>query len=164
MIVACFGAILFLLAVIAGVIAMFGMMNDSNNRYPGWLLLIALVLGLLGYSMLPAAAHDHGRPSLDDWYPTLRSPAGAPCCDGPSVDAVHLADVDWESRDGRYRVRIDGECAAWCSARWPQPRRADAGLADMVGRQAGGAVLHAGSDDVDVRRKGPIRNAGLRSS
>lgn len=103
------GPILFFFGVIAGVVAMFGMMNDSNNRYPGWLLLVALVLGLLGYSMLPAAAHDHNKPGLDSWYQGLRSPAGAPCCDGPSVDAVHLADVDWESRDGRYRVRIDGE-------------------------------------------------------
>lgn len=103
------GAFLFLFAVIGLVVAVCGMMNDSNNRYPGWLLLIALVLGILGYWMMPAAAHDHSRPGLNDWYPTLRSPAGSPCCDGPSVDAVHLADVDWESRDGRYRVRIDGQ-------------------------------------------------------
>jgi hypothetical protein len=52
--------------------------------------------------------HDHARPALDGCYPTLRSGKG-PCCDGPGVDALHLSDVDWESKDGGYRVRIDGE-------------------------------------------------------
>lgn len=75
----------------------------------GWLLLLAVVLGAMGYSMMPASAHDHSRPGLDSWYQGLKSPAGAACCDGPSVDAVHLADVDWESNAGRYRVRIDGQ-------------------------------------------------------
>lgn len=82
----------------------------------GWILCAAATLAaaaLLGLAIdrlaTPARSHDHNRPGLDNWYPTLRSPAGAPCCDGPKVDAVHLADVDWESRDGRYRVRIDGQ-------------------------------------------------------
>lgn len=65
-------------------------------------ILLALLLAA------PVLAHDHSRPGLDSWYPSLRSPAGAACCDGPAVDAVHLADVDWESNAGRYRVRIDG--------------------------------------------------------
>ena len=39
----------------------------------------------------------------------LRSPAGAPCCGGPKVDATVLEDADWEARDGHYRVRIEGE-------------------------------------------------------
>jgi hypothetical protein len=57
---------------------------------------------------VPAGAHDHARPGLDGWYSNLKSGKG-PCCDGPGVDALHLSDVDWESRDGGYRVRIDGE-------------------------------------------------------
>ncbi|MFA5951477.1 MAG: hypothetical protein WC807_14455 [Hyphomicrobium sp.] len=92
--------IMLLLAGAGSMIAAFYTMNIR------WLLVTLAVVFLLG---LPAKAHDHNRPDLDSWYPTLRSPAGAPCCDGPSVDAVHLADVDWESRDGRYRVRIDGQ-------------------------------------------------------
>ncbi len=70
---------------------------------------LLLALALLWACGAPALSHDHSRPGLDSWYQGLRSPAGSPCCDGPSVDAVHLADVDWESRDGRYRVRIDGK-------------------------------------------------------
>jgi hypothetical protein len=53
-----------------------------------------------------AFAHDHKRPDLDWWYPTLHSKGGKWCCDGPKKDALHLRDVDWESRDGKYRVRI----------------------------------------------------------
>jgi uncharacterized membrane protein YtjA (UPF0391 family) len=49
------GPILYLIAVIFGVVAVFGMMGNRNNLYPGWFLLIALVLGVLGYSMLPGS-------------------------------------------------------------------------------------------------------------
>ena len=62
---------------------------------------------LLALSVAPAFAHDHARPALDGWYQSLTSGKG-PCCDGPGVDAMHLSDVDWESKDGRYRVRIEG--------------------------------------------------------
>ncbi|MBR1122093.1 hypothetical protein JQ628_11255 [Bradyrhizobium lablabi] len=55
-----------------------------------------------------AVAHDHARPGLDSWYQGLKS-GRQPCCDGPGVDATHLADADWETKDGHFRVRIDGE-------------------------------------------------------
>lgn len=75
-----------------------------------WIALIgAAVFAALLVLAAPALAHDHGRPNLDGWYQSLRSPAGSSCCDGPEVDAVHLADADWESNAGRYRVRIDGQ-------------------------------------------------------
>lgn len=70
----------------------------------GSILVVATVVGLLAV----AFAHDHNRPGLNDWYTGLKSGRG-PCCDGPGVDAKFLADKDWESRDGHYRVRIDGE-------------------------------------------------------
>lgn len=100
------GPFLFLLAVIAGVVAVCGMMNDGNNRYPGKLLLAALVLGLLGYLMLPALAHDHSRPDLQPWFESLRSRAKAACCDG--TDA-RLDDVDRDSNAGRHRVGLNGQ-------------------------------------------------------
>ncbi len=68
-------------------------------------LVIVFVLGWLGITV--ASAHDHTRPSLDPWFKSLKSRAGAHCCDGS--DYTRLEDVDWESRDGRYRVRIDGQ-------------------------------------------------------
>jgi hypothetical protein len=70
---------------------------------------IVLALGLaIGFAALKVAnAHDHGRPELDAWFKGLSSRAKAACCDGS--DATRLDDIDWESRAGRYRVRIQGE-------------------------------------------------------
>ena len=54
-----------------------------------------------------AIAHDHSRPELDHWFMSLQSKGKSPCCDGS--DATRLDDVDWESEDGHYRVRLEGE-------------------------------------------------------
>ena len=45
-------------------------------------------------------------PELHQWFEGLRSGKG-PCCDG--TDATRVDDADWETTDGHYRVRIDGE-------------------------------------------------------
>src|SRR6266567_2610126 len=50
--------------------------------------------------------HDHTRPDLKEWFPGLQSRAKSPCCDGS--EAKRLDDVDWETKDGHYRVRIEG--------------------------------------------------------
>lgn len=68
--------------------------------------IMAIGMVLIFTSM--AFAHDHDRPGLGDWYSGLRSGRG-PCCDGPGKDATHLESDDWESRDGHYRVRIEGK-------------------------------------------------------
>lgn len=97
-------ALLVLVAIALVVLAV----KFCRMRLNGWLALavvslIALVMALLIH---PADAHDHNRPHLDGWYQGLTSGKG-PCCDGS--DATHLADVDWESKAGNYRVRIEGE-------------------------------------------------------
>ena len=71
------------------------------------LVIVSLILLVLALSIHPLRAHDHDRPGLDAWFKSLESRAKAACCDG--TDATRLDDVDWESRDGRYRVRIEGE-------------------------------------------------------
>lgn len=86
-------------------------MSEPTMRFNGWLALvivslICLIMALIIHTK-SAWAHDHGRPGLDQWFKALESRAGAACCDGS--DATRLDDVDWESRDGRYRVRIKGE-------------------------------------------------------
>ena len=43
---------------------------------------------------------------LKQWFDSLRSGKG-PCCS--DADGFALSDVDWESGNGHYRVRIDGE-------------------------------------------------------
>lgn len=93
------------IGTILGLLGLWLFLCDKRSEFA----MPLIVIGMAAMAVGAAVAHDHNRPSLDSWYPSLRSPAGAPCCDGPAVDAVHLADVDWESRDGRYRVRIDGE-------------------------------------------------------
>lgn len=81
-----------------------------RERINGWLVLIlvSVVLLIMALSIHHAGAHDHNRPGLDNWYSSLRSGKG-PCCGGPSIDATTLDGPDWESKDGRYRVRLEGE-------------------------------------------------------
>jgi hypothetical protein len=43
---------------------------------------------------------------LHQWFEGLRSGKG-PCCS--DADGSAVSDVDWETKDGHYRVRIDGE-------------------------------------------------------
>jgi hypothetical protein len=68
---------------------------------------IVIFIAMLFISTIGRArAHDHQHPGLNTWYKSLRSSKG-PCCDGS--DAMRVDDADWESKDGHYRVRIDGE-------------------------------------------------------
>ena len=67
---------------------------------------------IVGASMLtgaPLAARDDGRYAnspLKSWFDSLRSGRG-PCCS--DADGTVVSDVDWESKDGHYRVRLEGE-------------------------------------------------------
>lgn len=54
-------------------------------------------------------ARDDGRYSnspLKPWFDSLRSGLG-PCCS--VADGITVDDPDWESKDGHYRVRLDGQ-------------------------------------------------------
>src|SRR4029077_20972551 len=56
-----------------------------------------------------AMARDDGRYAnspLKQWFDSLRSGKG-PCCS--DADGSVVSDVDWESSNGHYRVRIEGE-------------------------------------------------------
>lgn len=69
-------------------------------------MIVAGVVALVALlTMHFARAHDHEHPELNGWYRSLHAEGGAWCCNGD--EAIHLADIDWESKDGRYRVRID---------------------------------------------------------
>jgi hypothetical protein len=66
------------------------------------------VIAALVMLCAPAFARDDGRYAaspLKEWFDSLKSKNG-PCCS--DADGTALSDVDWESRDGRYRVRIGG--------------------------------------------------------
>lgn len=94
---------------------LFGGCDDFNaGRYYGHsdavMLLIKLLVGLLlGFStLMPSGAlgHDHGRPDLNQWFKSLAVQSGF-CCDGADSNAID--DADWESLNGHYRVRINGQ-------------------------------------------------------
>lgn len=76
--------------------------SGPQSTLASLLVAIGIVLALAG----AAFAHDHTRPDLNDWFPTLHSRGNIWCCDGPRKDALHLRDADWETKDGHYRVRV----------------------------------------------------------
>lgn len=55
------------------------------------------------------SAHDDGRyanSNLKAWFDQLASGNGL-CCS--FADGVSIEDVDWDTRDGKYRVRLNGQ-------------------------------------------------------
>jgi hypothetical protein len=54
----------------------------------------------------PALAHDPARPDLNAWFDHLASGKGL-CCS--FADGLAVADPDWESKNGHYRVRLGNE-------------------------------------------------------
>lgn len=68
-------------------------------------VLIVSALVLTGNAM----ARDDGRYAnspLKSWFDSLKSGKG-PCCS--DADGSAVSDVDWESKDGHYRVRLEGQ-------------------------------------------------------
>src|ERR1041385_65046 len=69
---------------------------------------LALALFL---SASPALARDpdgrYANSPLQQWFNSLRNKNSIPCCD--TADGMRLEDVDWDTADGHYRVRIDGQ-------------------------------------------------------
>lgn len=86
---------------------------DRGTILKTWVLvllaLVFLVAGMVGAHYAHArdvggrwAAQD---PALHDWFESLRSGRG-PCCS--DADGSAVSDVDWDTRDGHYRVRLEG--------------------------------------------------------
>jgi hypothetical protein len=72
-------------------------------------LAFAIAVGLSGLPWTAVARDVDGRYAhspLKSWFESLRSHNG-PCCS--DADGTALSDVDWEARDGHYRVRIEGQ-------------------------------------------------------
>jgi hypothetical protein len=69
----------------------------------------ALLVAPLVLSSGSAMGRDDGRYAdspLKPWFDSLRSHLG-PCCS--DADGVAVSDPDWESHQGHYRVRLDGQ-------------------------------------------------------
>lgn len=69
-----------------------------------------LCAGMVALAAGQVAAHDQNKTGLDDWYFSLRSKGGSPCCGGPSEDATKLEELQWRTKGGAFEVFIDG---AW---------------------------------------------------
>jgi len=64
---------------------------------------------LLAIGSSLAQARDDGRYAnspLKPWFESLHSKSG-PCC--ADADGMTLKDVDWDAKDGHYRVFIEGK-------------------------------------------------------
>jgi hypothetical protein len=97
-----------IIGILIGAAAIIGGMVWLINNLDSNTALGFIVLGVALIFASTVFAHDHNRPGLDSWFKALSpSPGGVPCCDGS--DAKRLDDVDWETKDGNYRVRIDGQ-------------------------------------------------------
>jgi hypothetical protein len=76
----------------------------NNHRWHATLVIFVAMVSISAISRV--RARDHRHPELNTWYENLHNGMGR-CCDG--TDANRVDDADWESKDGHYRVRIDGE-------------------------------------------------------
>ena len=73
-------------------------MKGPQNRVLG------IFLGIFfSIVIAPALAHDPSHPELNGWFNKLASGKGL-CCS--FADGYVVADADWETRDGHYKVRI----------------------------------------------------------
>lgn len=101
------------LAISLGILFLAWAVETTVDRYRPqlgvvwrFLILFAIAVAVMALAVSIASARDDGRYAgspLKPWFDSLRSGRG-PCCsdaDGATVD-----DVDWDSRDGHYRVRI----------------------------------------------------------
>jgi hypothetical protein len=75
------------------------------------IVIAALAASVFAFAAATALrAHDDGRhakmdPATHEWFEHLASGKGL-CCS--FADGFSIADVDWDTQDGRYRVRLDG--------------------------------------------------------
>jgi len=83
-----------------------------HHRTGRWKIpfVIASMLLALPLASGPGRARDpdgrYANSPLKQWFDSLKSGKG-PCCS--DADGSAVSDVDWESKGGRYRVRIEGE-------------------------------------------------------
>ena len=69
-------------------------------------MLLAVLAAPASHARDPDGRYATQNPELHKWFESLRSGKG-PCCS--DADGTAVADVDWETANGHYRVRLDGE-------------------------------------------------------
>lgn len=87
---------------------------ESKANWRSQITLVALAFAILvgGHGPKPdsADARDvdgrYANSPLHSWFESLHSGKG-PCCS--DADGTALSDIDWETKEGHYRVRIEGQ-------------------------------------------------------
>ena len=114
------GALLFTIGLVLITIGFIAVVLETKQWRPvlwgvasivtGAILVFVVVVLLMGGTISRAVARDldgrYAASKLKSWFDSLRIGKG-PCCS--DADGTALSDVDWESKDGRYRVRIEGQ-------------------------------------------------------
>ncbi len=88
-------------------VRLLGVLLPRSARHLGRSLCLA---GMVALAAGAAQARDDGRYAqspLKGWFDGLKNQNHAPCCS--DADGRALSDVEWESKNGQYRVLIDGE-------------------------------------------------------
>jgi hypothetical protein len=91
----------------------FGLPSLRNTNATGRRMRLAGIIISISLVMLIAdsEARDRGQfskstPEMKKWFDGLKSEIGSCCSD---ADGTALSDVDWESKNGKYRVRLNGQ-------------------------------------------------------
>jgi hypothetical protein len=128
------------------------MTSRRQRKWRDGMIVVALGVGLVvgGRVAAPrmAEARDldgrYAGSPLKEWFDSLRSSKG-PCCS--DADGTALSDVDWEAKDGHYRVRIEGK---W----WDVPDEAVIREPNRAGRTMVWPVYYGSRNEtirVDIR-------------
>jgi hypothetical protein len=89
--------------------------GENAQRHRARRMRTPLTIGFAVLSLALASHLGHARdrgqyananPELKAWFEGLKSGKG-PCCS--DADGTAVSDVDWQSGNGHYRVRLDGE-------------------------------------------------------
>src|SRR5262249_53611106 len=88
-----------------------GVAKFSRTNFAGSFanLIIICCVSLWCFPKLALARDINGKYAispLKQWFDSLASRRG-PCCS--AADGQKVEDVDWDSKDGKYRVRLDGQ-------------------------------------------------------
>src|SRR5581483_5533853 len=89
----------------------------AQNIIVTGLIIVVFALAAIFIGLAVAHAHDRsgywakmaseGKAPTKEWWNSLASPGRGPCCS--FADGFRVDDVDWDTQDGRYRVRLRGK-------------------------------------------------------